>query len=274
MSPGQQANDTHLTVWWHPNPLRHLTRGITNLPAIIQFASCKLPFHSTKKWFPICNVCVKRITNVILIFMQTIRHHKREHCVHKITPGLCGRMMIRREEGEEKPHGVDWDWRCKRYRSVFKDNERSWYLSHCWAESISQSFTKCSSFILCQEFVPFLKKKSVEYISRHNFSANQKLKCLKNSLTVLPPSITGPTPSFSTSAAVYLIQYGFVSPWRQISVLQCAEVCFPHLGLDILQACDSVEALRLISQTSYPPMAFSPVSSPPSLSDSHVTKLM
>lgn len=93
MSPGQQANDTHLTVWWHPNPLHYLSRGITNLLAIIQFASCKLPFHSMKKWFPICNICVKRITNVILIFLQTIRHHKREHCVHKITHGMGGRMI-------------------------------------------------------------------------------------------------------------------------------------------------------------------------------------
>lgn len=52
VSPGQQANDSHLTVWWHPNPLQYLTRGITNLLAIIQFASCKLPFHSMKKRFP------------------------------------------------------------------------------------------------------------------------------------------------------------------------------------------------------------------------------
>lgn len=52
VSPGQQANDTHLTVWWHPNPLCCLTRGITNLLAIIQFASCKLPFHSIRNGFP------------------------------------------------------------------------------------------------------------------------------------------------------------------------------------------------------------------------------
>lgn len=105
VSPGQQANDTHLTVWWHPNPLRYLTRGITNLLAIIQFASCKLPFHSMKKWFPICNICVKRITNVILIFLQTIRRHKREHCVHKITRGLGGRMIQRGEEEEKEEDG-------------------------------------------------------------------------------------------------------------------------------------------------------------------------
>lgn len=52
VSPGQQANDIHLTVCWHPNPLRHLTRGIANLLAIIQFASCKLPFHSAEETPP------------------------------------------------------------------------------------------------------------------------------------------------------------------------------------------------------------------------------
>lgn len=61
-----------------------------------------------KKWFPICNICVKRITNVILIFLQTIRQHKREHCVHKITHGLGGRMIQRREEeGREREKDGD-----------------------------------------------------------------------------------------------------------------------------------------------------------------------
>lgn len=55
-----------------------------------------------KKWFPICNIYVKRITNVILIFSQTIRHHKREHCVHKITHVLGGRMIQRVEEEEKE----------------------------------------------------------------------------------------------------------------------------------------------------------------------------
>lgn len=150
MSPGQQANDTHLTVWWHPNPLHYLSRGITNLLAIIQFASCKLPFHSMKEWFPICNICVKRITNVTLIFLQTIRHHKREHCVHKIAHGMGGRMI---QFGGGHCHstllnGID----AAEGTGMFqKDNEKTWFLSHCWAESISMGFKKCSSFILCQE---------------------------------------------------------------------------------------------------------------------------
>lgn len=70
VSPGQQANDIHLTACWHPNPLRHLTRGIANLLAIILFASCKLPFHFVEETpptsKPILNICVKRLTNVIL----------------------------------------------------------------------------------------------------------------------------------------------------------------------------------------------------------------
>lgn len=58
-------------------------------------------FILRRNGFPICNICVKRITNVILIFLQTIRHHKREYCLHKITHGL-GVRMIDREEEEEK----------------------------------------------------------------------------------------------------------------------------------------------------------------------------
>lgn len=126
VSPGQQANDTHLTVWWHPNPLRYLTRGITNLLAIIQFASCKLPFHSMKKWFPICNICVKRITNVILIFLQTIRHHKREHCVHKITHELGGRTIQRGKEQEKEEDGAIVTTDAAKGTAVSpKDNEKS-----------------------------------------------------------------------------------------------------------------------------------------------------
>lgn len=59
-----------------------------------------------------------------------------------------------------------------------KHNEKSEYHSQCWAESISKGFKKLFIIYLCQE--PFLfatKKKKLnnfEYISRHNFSANQK----------------------------------------------------------------------------------------------------
>lgn len=97
VSPGQQANDIHLTVCWHPNPLRHLTRGIANLLAIIQFASCKLPFHSAEETVPppVWNICVKRITDVILIFSHTIKRHEREHCVHKIAHALDGGSVQR-----------------------------------------------------------------------------------------------------------------------------------------------------------------------------------
>lgn len=98
VSPGQQANDIHLTVCRHPNPLRHLTRGIANLLAIIQFASCKLPFHSAEETVPppVWNICVKRITDVILIFSHTIKRHKREHCVHKIAHAFERRECSKR----------------------------------------------------------------------------------------------------------------------------------------------------------------------------------
>lgn len=132
VSPGQQANDTHLTVWWHPNPLRYLTRGITNLLAIIQFASCKLPFHSMKKWFPVCNICVKRITNVILIFLQTISQHKREHCVHKIIHGLVGGRG-NAERGGRRVRVV-LTGAAERKGASQEDSEKRRYLSLCRAE--------------------------------------------------------------------------------------------------------------------------------------------
>lgn len=57
-------------------------------------------------------------------------------------------------------------------------------------------------------------------------------------------------------------------------VHQHAEAAFPHLGMDILQAYNSVaaKALRLISEAAYPLMAFSPVSPPPLLYGLDVTK--
>lgn len=174
MSPGQQANDTHHTVWWHPNPLRYLTRGITDLLAIIQFASCKLPFHSVKKWSPICNICVKRITKLILIFPQTIRRHIREHGVHKITHGLGGR-------------GGGGRWRdCQRAELAGSDAAGGAALAHkkmmkvartSHTAGLNQSVRDskdvhhlCSARSLSSP----KKKNNFEYISRHNFSANQK----------------------------------------------------------------------------------------------------
>lgn len=50
---------------------------------------------------------------------------------------------------------------------------------------------------------------------------------------------------FSTSAAVCLIQYGIVGPWRQTSVHQHAGDAFPHLGSVIIQAYNSVEVKSL-----------------------------
>lgn len=96
-----------------------------------------------------------------------------------------------------------------------------------------------------------------------NFLPIKSKGCLRNSLTVLLLNTTGGSlPHFSTSAAVCLIQYGIVGPWRQMPVHQHAEAASPHLGMDILQAYNSVaaKALRLISAAPYPHTAFSPVS--------------
>lgn len=91
------------------------------------------------------------------------------------------------------------------------------------------------------------------------FFCQSKVKLSQKLQTALRLNTTGGPPSFSTSAAVCLIQYGTAGPWRQTSVHQHAEDDFSHLGRFIIQAYDSVEvqSLPLISE------AFSPLSSPP-----------
>ena len=184
MSPGQQANDTHLTVWWHPNPLRYLTRGTTNLLAIIQFASCKLPFHSMKKWFPICNICVKRITNVILIFLQTIRYHKGNIASIKLPVDWVGEWYREKEEEEEEEDGEIVTTSCwlrpmlQKEQGCLKKIMKRASTSHTvrWNQSVRDSknvhhLFSARSLSRCQKKK---KKNNFEYISRHNFSANQK----------------------------------------------------------------------------------------------------
>lgn len=115
-----------------------------------------------------------------------------------------------------------------------KDNEQqSEHLTHCWAESISKGFRNVHH--LSQEPFPGLNKtNNFEYISRCNFYANQKQKCQ----TVLLQIQQGALHRFSTSAAVYFIQYGIAGPLRLTSVDLHADVGFAHLGSGISGDCN------------------------------------
>lgn len=128
---------------------------------------------------------LKRISNAILIFLQTIRHHKREHGVHKITHGLGVRMTQRGEEEEWEEDGAIVTTQCwlgpmlQTEQGCLKKIMKRASTSHTAGLNQSVRDSKNVHHLFSARSLscsPKKKKKkhNFEYISRHNFSANQK----------------------------------------------------------------------------------------------------
>lgn len=138
-----------------------------------------------------------------------------------------------------------------------KDNEKCQYFSHCWAESISKGFKKCSSFILCQE--PFLFSKERKWITLNTFHGTFflpiKSQTAIETSCVLSKYNRGPPSLFHYSCS--LIQYRIAGPWRQMSLHQHADVVFLHLGSVIIETYNAVEVKDLRGSLSPPGLFYS-----------------